>query len=113
MLDKHWLKDLYPGYFAMTMATGIISVALHLQNFHFLANVFFVLAIITWIIMTILYTWRLVKFPKTVFDNLLNPKVTFIFFTFVAATDISGVLLHQHGYGLLALICWVMAFVYW
>ena len=107
------LKNLYPGYFAMTMATGIISVALHLQNFLLLADVFFVMAIITWFVMTFLYTWRLIKFPKAVIENLVNPKTTFIFFTFVAATDICGILLYQHGFIMLALISWVLAFIYW
>ena len=111
--QPHWLKDLYPGYFAMTMATGIISVALKLQDFITLSEIFFVIALVTWLVMTILYTWRLIQFPKAVLEDLSNPRTTFIFFTFVAATNISGILLHAHGYILLALVCWVMAFVYW
>lgn len=109
----HWLKDLYPGYFAMTMATGIISVALRLQNFLFLAKIFFYFTIVTWLIMTTLYSWRLVKFPQSVFEDLKNPRTTFIFFTFVAATSISGILLHQQGFIVLAITCWVIAFIYW
>lgn len=111
--QPHWLKDLYPGYFAMTMATGIISVALKMQSFFQLAEVFYYITIITWVVMTILYTWRLVKFPKAVLDNLTNPRTTFIFFTFVAATDIAGILLHQHGFIKLAIVCWFIAFIYW
>jgi len=60
-----------------------------------------------------LYTWRLIKYPKAVFDNLKNPKTTFSFFTFVAATNICGALLQQHGYATLAIICWFFAFSYW
>lgn len=111
--NKLWLKNLYPGYFAMTMATGIISVAFRLQDFTRVSDVFFGITIITWVIMTVLYTWRLIKFPKTVFENLLNPKTTFIFFTFVAATDILGLLLFQHGFVFLALLSWGLAFIYW
>lgn len=97
----------------MTMATGIISVAFRLQNFIILSDIFFVITLVTWLVMTFLYTWRLIKFPKAVLENLLNPKTTFIFFTFVAATNISGMLLYQHGYILLALSSWIMAFIYW
>jgi len=97
----------------MTMATGIISVAFRLQNFIILSDIFFVITLATWLVMTFLYTWRLIKFPKAVLENLLNPKTTFIFFTFVAATNISGMLLYQHGYILLALSSWIMAFIYW
>ena len=82
----------------MTMATGIISVALRLQDHILLSEVFFVLAILTWLIMTFIYTWRLIPPQKTVIENLKNPRTTFIFFTFVAATDISGILLYQHEY---------------
>ncbi len=111
--NKIWLRDLYPGYFAMTMATGIISVALELKAYPLLSNSLFVATIISWFILTYLYTWRLIKFPKTVVENLTNPKTTFIFFTFVAATDICGVLLYQREYAGLAIACWVIAFIYW
>ncbi len=111
--NPHWLKDLYPGYFAMTMATGIISVALKLQEFNTYAEVFYLFTLVTWLVLTTLYTWRLIRFPKSVLEDLKNPRSTFIFFTFVAATNISGILLHQHGFILLALICWIMAFIYW
>lgn len=111
--NNNWLKHLYPGYFAMPMATGIISVAFFLHNNIFLSNSFMVVAIITWFVMIYLYTWRLIKYPKAVFDDLSNPKITFIFFTFVAATNICGVLLHQHGYLTLSIICWFLAFGYW
>ncbi|VAW37109.1 C4-dicarboxylate transporter/malic acid transport protein [hydrothermal vent metagenome] len=111
--SKTWLKNLYPGYFAMTMATGIISIALSMHGYQMLANIFFAITLLTWFGMIFLYTWRLIKFPKAVFDNLLNPQTTFMFFTFVAATNISGMLLYQHGFIVLAIICWVLSFIYW
>lgn len=110
---KHWLKEFYPGYFAMTMATGIISVAFFLHDNIVLSNSFMIMTIMSWFVMTFIYTWRLIKYPKVVFENLTNPRTTFIFFTFVAATNICGVLLHQHGYSTLAIICWFIAFSYW
>jgi len=110
---KIWLKDLYPGYFAMTMATGIISIALELQGYLIISEVLLILAILTWFILTFLYSWRLIRFPKTVIENLTNPKTTFIFFTFVAATNICGILLYQKGFIQLAIACWVVSFLYW
>lgn len=113
MTKINWLKNLYPGYFAMTMATGIISIALKQKEYSTLSEILFIYALFIWCIMTILYTWRLLKFPHAVFENLMNPKTTFIFFTFVAATDICGILLFQHGFELIALIAWFIAFIYW
>ena len=111
--NKNWLKNLYPGYFAMTMATGIVSIALSLQKYEALANVLLLLTLVSWLVLTYLYTWRLLKFPKAVIENLTNPKTTFIFFTFVAATNICGALLYQKGYTQLAILSWFIAFVYW
>ncbi|GAA6170416.1 tellurite resistance/C4-dicarboxylate transporter family protein [Colwellia sp. KU-HH00111] len=110
---NHWLKNLYPGYFAMTMATGIISVGLFLHGNILLSNSFMVVTLSTWLIWFFLYTWRLIKYPKTVWDNLIDPKTTFVFFTFVAATNLCGVLLHQRGYPSFAMLCWFVAFSYW
>lgn len=111
--NQSWLENLYPGYFAMTMATGIISVALRLQSFIILSNALFAITLLTWAVMVFLYTWRLIKFPKTVLENLVNPRTTFIFFTFVAATNISGLLLFHHGFVTLSIISWFLAFIYW
>lgn len=111
--NNNWLKNLYPGYFAMTMATGIISTGFFLHNNIFLSNTFMVITLATWLVMFFLYIWRLIKYPKIVYASLIDPKTTFVFFTFVAATNICGVLLHQHGYSTLAIICWFVAFGYW
>ncbi|MCW8834132.1 MAG: tellurite resistance/C4-dicarboxylate transporter family protein [Colwellia sp.] len=111
--SRNWLKDLYPGYFAMTMATGIISIAFFLHNNMTVSDIFMVITMITWFVMIYLYTWRLIKYPKKVFENLIDPKTTFVFFTFVAATNLCGVLLHQRDYPTLAIICWFIAFGYW
>ncbi len=111
--EKLWLKDLYPGYFAMTMATGIISIALDFQGYSIISEVLLILAILTWFVLTFLYTWRLFRFPKAVIENLTNPKTTFIFFTFVAATNICGILVFHKGFIQLAIACWVVSFLYW
>ena len=97
----------------MTMATGIVSIALSLQQYENSANVLSLVTLVSWLVLTYLYTWRLVKFPKAVVENLTNPKTTFIFFTFVAATNICGALLYQKGYTQLAILSWFIAFVYW
>jgi tellurite resistance protein TehA-like permease len=47
MTQKKWLEHLYPGYFAMTMATGIISLALKQQNHTTLSEILFIFALFT------------------------------------------------------------------
>ena len=112
--DKlQWLKHLYPGYFALTMATGIITIGLDMWHVDAIAQAFYGMTLFSWCVLFVLYTWRLLVFPKEVLENLLNPKTTFIFFSFVAATNLCGVLLINSGYQTLALACWVLAFLFW
>ena len=108
-----WLENLYPGYFTLTMATGILSAALTAAQFHVLAKLFLELALGSWVLIFCLYTWRLILFPNAVLENLLNPQTTFIFFSFVAATDIVGMLSYDQGWQNLAVLCWAVAFCVW
>ena len=108
-----WLKNLYPGYFAFTMATGIIAVALDMLEMPMLSDVMYVITVATWCVLLFLYTWRLVRFPGAVWGDLMNPQTTFFFFSFVAATNICGILFFLHGLSTLALLCWVCALLAW
>ncbi|MES9857254.1 MAG: tellurite resistance/C4-dicarboxylate transporter family protein [Sedimenticola sp.] len=110
---KLWLKHFYPGYFSLTMASGIISIGLGIRDFSLLSMILGAFTLISWLVLFFLYTWRLKRYPREVLENLLNPRTTFIFFTFVAATNISGLLLHQYGFATLALGCWIAAFCFW
>jgi len=108
-----WLKNLYPGYFALTMATGIISIAFDMLRMPLASSLLSAVALFSWCVLFSLYSLRLIIFPRAVLDNLLDTRTTFIFFTFVAATDIAGLLLHHRGWYELALACWLAAFLAW
>lgn len=108
-----WLKTLYPGYFALTMATGIIAIALDMLEMPMLSDALYAITLASWCLLLVLYTWRLMRFPKVVWAELTNPRTTFFFFSFVAATDISGILFHLHGLNFLALACWICALLAW
>lgn len=108
-----WLEDMYPGYFTLTMATGIIAIALELLGIKGLSNLIYWLTLVSWVTIFIIYLCRLIYFPKAVIDDLLDPRRTFSFFSFVAATNVSGLLLNLHGQNYLAIFCWVLAFLAW
>ena len=108
-----WLEEMYPGYFTLTMATGIISIGLGLLEMRSLSEVLYWVTLFSWAALFIVYTFRLLWFPKAVWADLTNPKRTFNFFSFVAATDISGLLLQLRGYDYAAFLCWVAALVVW
>ena len=67
-----WLKHLYPGYFALTMATGIITIGLDMWHVDAIAQAFYGMTLFSWCVLLVLYTWRLLVFPKEVLENLLN-----------------------------------------
>lgn len=108
-----WLKALYPGYFVLTMATGIIAIALDMLEMPMLSGLMFKATLFSWLTLLGLYLWRLILFPKTVWSELINPSTTFIFFSFVAATDVVGILLYLHGLKGLAFACWILALIGW
>lgn len=109
----HWLEHLFPGYFALVMATGILSFAFEITGRTLLANLLFTGAILAWVALLILSSWRLLQFPLAVKSDLLNIRLVFSFFTLVAATSIVGILLSLRGYDELAVICWIVAFLAW
>jgi tellurite resistance protein TehA-like permease len=108
-----FLKNMYPGYFTLTMATGIISIGTNLLNIRAISQLMYVLALLSWGGLFGVYTWRLLRFPRAVLDDLMNPRKTFSFFSFVAATDVVGLLLNTHGHEYLAVLCWGVAFAVW
>ncbi len=108
-----WLESLDPGYYVMTMATGIISIAFQALDMPGPSEALYFATLLSWCVLFLIYTWRLVRFPRAVWADLINTSLTFNFFSFVAGTCVSGMLLHAHGHGQLALISWIIAFAAW
>jgi len=108
-----WLKEIYPGYFTLTMATGIISLGMYLLEMPLLASIMYAVTMLSWVTIFIMYMARLVLFPGRVAADVLNPRQTFNFFSFVAGTSVTGLLLHYHGHDSLAILCWGVAFLAW
>ncbi len=108
-----WLKNLYPGYFVLTMATGIIGIGCNLLDLPYLSHLFYFLTVISWSIISLLFIARILLFPRAIWNDLMNPVLTFNFFTFVAGTSVLGLMLDLQGYELLPLLCWVVAFGAW
>lgn len=114
---KAWLgvqvRDLFPGYFALVMATGIISNALWLQGYRPLSDVLFGLAAAAFPWLLALTTVRLVRFPRRVWADLTDPKLVFSFFTLVAASDVLGLGANLRGQEDLAVGLWLFALAAW
>jgi tellurite resistance protein TehA-like permease len=111
-LDRQ-VERLFPGYFALVMATGIISNTLWFQGHRALADALFAVNAVAypWLIAASLL--RAIRFPRALWTDLTNPRLVFAFFTIVAASDVLGVGLNLRGFGQAALALWVFALVAW
>lgn len=88
---------LSPGYFALVMATGIVSIGLHDVGVYELSATLLWITVVCYAVLWGLFIWRAIAFPHHVRSDLRNPKVAFAYFTIVAGTDVLGVRLVQEG----------------
>lgn len=108
------VKTLFPGYFAFVMATGIISVASKQQSLTALAVALFWIAVVGYVVLSVLITARVALFPKAVFANLRNHATSFAFLTQVAGTNVlgssAGIVMGWWG---LSKILWLISLPLW
>jgi tellurite resistance protein TehA-like permease len=92
------VRDLYPGYFALVMATGICSTALRDVGQPAGSAALLVVAMLGFVVLCGALGWRLVRFPGRVLDDLGAPDRAFAFFTVVAASNVLAVRLAVDGH---------------
>ncbi|MFN8107456.1 MAG: tellurite resistance/C4-dicarboxylate transporter family protein [Nocardioidaceae bacterium] len=107
------LSGLAPGYFALVMATGIVSVAMHSNGLKWLSATLLVIAGVAYLCLVLLFTLRFFRHREAVQQDFADPARAFGFFTFVAATCVLGSRLGIEGYFGLALAMLVVASVAW
>jgi tellurite resistance protein TehA-like permease len=84
------VRTLHPGYFALVMATGIVSIAMRNQNALPLSVTLLWLALIGYAVLAALTVWRLTRFRADIAADLADPRRAFGLFTFVAGTNVLG-----------------------
>jgi tellurite resistance protein TehA-like permease len=84
------IRDLFPAYFALVMATGIISIACHLLEMDFLAFPLFYLNQFFYIVLWLLTLARIVHYPSRLISDLSNHRLGAGFLTLVAGTNVLG-----------------------
>lgn len=109
----HAVHTLNPAYFAVVMATGIISVGLHLKGVDTASAVLLVLAEIAYGVLVILTIVRLTRHGAAVRDELHNPERAFGFFTFIAGSNVLGTRLALDGHHVVAAVLLVVATALW
>lgn len=107
------IATLFPGYFALVMATGIISNAMFFTGHHGVSNALFAVnaVFLLWLIAATL--WRAFRYRAALWRDLVHPRSVFAFFTIVAALDVFGGGLCLRGQGGIAIFIWCTAFALW
>ena len=91
------IEGLTPGYFALVMATGIVSVGMHLESVNLLSKILMVVCATAFVVLVTLTVVRFVVFRAAVAEDFMDPRRAFGFFTFVAGTNVLGVRLGLAG----------------
>src|SRR6185436_5478047 len=80
------LAGMHPAYFAMVMATGIVSIASHLLGLTLIGQALFWLNMLFYAVLCVLTVMRCIRFPKRIQADLLHHGRSVGFFTTVAGT---------------------------
>jgi len=92
------VRGLTPGYFALVMASGIVSVGMLQVHRGLLSGVLLALCAVSFVVLVALNAWRLVSWRQAVADDFTDPRRAFGFFTFIAGTNVLGVRLATDGH---------------
>jgi tellurite resistance protein TehA-like permease len=108
------IKDFHPVYFAMVMATGIVSIAFEAMAFSYIAKTLFLLNLVFYSILCTILAARLLLFRSNVMADLRNLPRAWLFLTFVVGTNTIGaqLVIFQHATGLASLL-WLIALISW
>ena len=108
------IRTLHPAYFALVMATGIVSIAAQLLGMPPVAFALLAVNCVAFPALWLLTAIRVARFPKEVLADVTDHQRGVGFFTAVAATSVFGsqvmILL---GAWTVAMALWVMTLLLW
>src|SRR5215470_11844099 len=85
-----FVKDFLPGYFALVMATGIVSLAMHSEGFPVLPEALLWLNVIFYIVLWGVTVLRIALFKSALIADLTHHARGVTFLTVVAGTAVLG-----------------------
>lgn len=111
---KFHLRDLFPGYFALVMATGALSIGSHFLGMIYFAKFLLYVNIVAYITLWVLTLLRIyLFFPRMVADITSHSRGPG-FFTYIAGTCVFGsqliVISEQYS---IAVYLWLFAILLW
>lgn len=108
------IANLFPGYFALVMATGIVSIAAHLLEFPVIPQSLLAINVLAYIVLWILTLFRLILFFPRVVADLSSHARGPGFFTLIAGTCVLGSqLVVLNGSQFAATLLWGLGILLW
>lgn len=108
------IRELHPAYFALVMATGIVSIAAKLLAVPVVPLVLLVINVIAYVALWALTIIRIARYPREVFADLIDHQRGVGFFTTVAATSVLGSqLVIVAGQEQFAFALWIATLLLW
>lgn len=114
ILANERIRQFYPGYFALVMATGIISIGCFFLQMTFIARLLFYINVASYSIVWVLTLLRLFRFSRDVWADFSSHAKGPAFLTVVAGTCILGsqfAILEQSR--TMPLILWIVGASLW
>jgi tellurite resistance protein TehA-like permease len=108
------LRALHPAYFALVMATGIVSIASHLLQIPVVPRLLLAINIVAYAVLWLLTLIRIARYPRAVYADLIDHQRGVGFFTMVAATSVLGsqlvIVANHHRF---AFALWLLTLSLW
>lgn len=108
------LENFFPGYFALVMATGIVSIGLFLWEYEWLSRLFLYANIFFYAMLWVILIMRIARFPVIVWNDLHHSARGVTFLTLVAGNNVLGSQVAIiTGRMDIALIFWIAGVILW
>lgn len=107
------VRTLNPGYFALVMATGIVSVSMHHHHADALSVLLLWLTVLSYAVLLVVTAVRIIAFRREFRADFSDSGRAFGFFTFVAATNVLGTRLAIDGHTAAALGLLIVGALAW
>jgi tellurite resistance protein TehA-like permease len=103
-----WLRDFFPGYFALVMGTGVVAVAARLLHYSALSWPLFAIALAAYPILWIILLARILRFPRDVVADFASHDRGPTFLTIVAANGVLG-----SEFAVFGTLTWLLPVLFW
>lgn len=107
------MRGLNPGYFALVMGTGIVSIGLADHGWDALSLILLVIDAICYAVLVVLVIIRAIRHADALRADFEDPAKAFAFFTFVAASCVLGSRLAVAGEHAVAAVLLVIGSIAW